>query len=85
MRIGYNKMIIIFIICPLMVLLIWLPIIRFLCKKVSIKRDLIITFLIFLWYLLIFIFYTDISLGYNIVNNKESNINSMIITNGELK
>ena len=68
-----------------MVLLIWLPIIRFLCKKVSIKRDLIITFLIFLWYLLIFIFYTDISLGYNIVNNKESNINSMIITNGELK
>ena len=67
-----------------MVLLIWLPIIRFLCKKVSIKRDLIITFLIFLWYLLIFIFYTDTSLGHGIVN-KELNMDSMITTNGELK
>ena len=77
-------MIIISVICPLMILLIWFSVIRFFCKKVSIKRDLIFIFLIILWYLLIFIFYTDTSLGHNIVS-KELNMDSMLTTNGELK
>ena len=67
-----------------MILLIWFSVIRFFYKKISIKRDLIFIFLIFLWYLLIFIFYTDTSLGHSIVN-KELNMDSMITTNGELK
>lgn len=67
-----------------MILLIWFSVIRFFCKKISIKRDLIFIFLIFLWYLLMFIFYTDTSLGNSIVN-KELDMNSMITTNGELR
>lgn len=77
-------MIIISVICPLMILLIWFSVIRFFCKKISIKRDLIFIFLIFLWYLLMFIFYTDTSLGNSIVN-KELDMNPMITTNGELR
>ena len=77
-------MIIISVICPLIILLIWFSVIRFFCKKVSVKRDLIFIFLIILWYLLIFIFYTDTSLGHNIVS-KELNMDSMLTTNGELK
>lgn len=84
MRIGCREMIIISVICPLMILLIWFSVIRFFCKKISIKRDLIFIFLIFLWYLLMFIFYTDTSLGNSIVN-KELNMDSMITTNGELR
>lgn len=67
-----------------MILLIWFSVIRFFCKKISIKRDLIFIFLIFLWYLLMFIFYTDTSLGNSIVN-KELDMNPMITTNGELR
>lgn len=67
-----------------MILLIWFSIIRFFCKKVSVKRDLIFIFLIILWYLAIFIFYTNTSLGNSIVN-KELDMNSMITTNGELR